>query len=89
MPGFTQVILPAESPDFVIGLASGYKMGQVVAFVVSLRASGFKGSIVLGVDGGTMRSKTGIALKQLFTKHSVTYMDLGRMQLKQYAQVCR
>uniref|UniRef100_A0A7S0RRN2 Uncharacterized protein n=1 Tax=Pyramimonas obovata TaxID=1411642 RepID=A0A7S0RRN2_9CHLO len=84
-----QVLPPAESPDFVIGLASGYKMGQVVGFVVSLRASGFKGSIVLGVDGGTMRSKTGIPLKQLFAKHSVTYMDLGRMQLKQYAQVCR
>eukprot|EP00959_Pyramimonas_sp_CCMP1952_P341919 7162410-Pyramimonas_sp.AAC.1 len=84
-----QIVPQAKSPDFVFGLASGYKMGQVVGFVVSLRASGFEGSIVLGVDGGTMRGKMGAPLNKLFAKHNVTYMDLGRMKLKQYAQVCR
>ena len=87
--GCTQVPVPEEQPDFVLGLASGYAIGQVVGFVVSLRAVGYNGSIVLGVDGGTMRSRAGIPLKRLFTKYKVKFVDLGNMQLKQYAQVCR
>mmetsp|Transcript_23497 Transcript_23497/g.39367 ORF Transcript_23497/g.39367 Transcript_23497/m.39367 type:complete len:550 (+) Transcript_23497:243-1892(+) len=84
-----EVPVPEGQPDFVLGLASGYAIGQVAGFVVSLRAVGYNGSIVLGVDGGTMRSRAGIPLKRLFTKYTVKFVDLGNMQLKQYAQVCR
>lgn len=49
-----QSLAPAQSPHFVMGLASGYTVGQVVAFIVTLRKTGFAGSIVLGMDGATM-----------------------------------
>eukprot|EP00854_Cymbomonas_tetramitiformis_P011331 gene11331-13391_t len=77
----------AASPDVVMGLATGYSHLQMAGFIVSLRNNGFDGNILLGVDG--MHGKGSKKKTDMFAKYNVTAIDIGGMQLKIMAQVCR
>jgi hypothetical protein len=57
-----------ESKDVVMGFASGYNAGQVVAFVHSLRAVGFNGTLVLGIESAQRHPVKSKELLKLFAR---------------------
>jgi hypothetical protein len=64
-----------------MGFASGYNAGQVVAFVHSLRAVGFNGTLVLGIESAQRHPIKHKELHKLFARCGFHTLSLTRCAL--------
>lgn len=69
-----------ESGDVVMGFASGYNAGQVVAFVHSLRAVGFNGTLVLGIESAQRHPVKSKELLKLFARCGLHTLTLNHSE---------